>query len=184
MFKSIPFFLIVLSIFAGPLGLLHAQVFMTQEEALRSAFPNGERVMRQTLFLTETQLADIQKLARSKVESKLVVYYRASLKEKFSGCAFFETIIVRTKPVTLMIVVNPDSSLGLVQLLSFYEPQDYLPAPRWLTLFKNKLLTDGLWPKRDIHHITGATLSVQALTLAVRRLLATYMIAVPKESKP
>jgi len=184
MFKSIPVFLIALPVFTGPLRLLHAQVFMTQEEALRSAFPNGERVVRQTLFLTEAQLVDIQKLARSKVESKLVVYYRAALAEKFSGCAFFETVIVRTKPATLMIVVNPDSSLRLVKLLSFYEPQDYLPAPRWLRLFENKFLTAGLWPKRDIHHITGATLSVQALTLAVRRLLATYMIAVPKESRP
>lgn len=181
MLKFVPSYVLVLSIFAYPAHVVHAQVFLTQEQALRSAFSNGENITRQTLFLTEGQLAEIQKLARSKVESKLVVYYRAAHAEKFSGCALFETTVVRNKPATIMVVVNPDSSLRLVQLLAFYEPHDYLPAPRWLALFQNKFLTDGLWPKRDIHHISGATLSVQALTLAVRRLLATYVVAVAGE---
>ncbi len=80
-----------------------------------------------------------------------------------------------------MAVVNPDSTLRIVEVLSFYEPQDYLPTPRWLALFRNRILSEGLWPKRDIHQITGATLTTQALTLAARRMLATYVVAVPKE---
>jgi len=160
-----------------------AQVLMKQEEALRLTFSNGEVVERQTLFLTETQVAEIKKMARSKVESQLVIYYRARSAEKVVGYAFFETTIVRTKPATLMAVINPDSTVRFVELLSFYEPQDYLPAPRWLALFRNRALTDNLWPKRDIHSITGATLSVQAITFAVRRMLATYMVAVSRGMK-
>jgi transcriptional regulator of nitric oxide reductase len=147
------------------------------------AFSNGETVERQTLFLTEAQVAEIQKAARSKVESQLVVYYRARKAEKVAGYAFFETSVVRTKPVTLMAVINPDSTVRFVELLSFHEPQDYLPAPRWLALFRNRVLTDNLWPKRDIHNITGATLSVQTITLAVRRLMAIYRVAVSRELK-
>jgi len=160
-----------------------AQVMMKQEEALRLAFPYGEVIERQTLFLTEAQVAEIQKLARAKVESQLVVFYRARNEGKVAGYAFFETTIVRTKPATLMAVMKPDSALQSVHVLSFYEPQDYLPAPRWFALFQNRFLTDGLWPKRDIHQITGATLSVRAITLAVRRMMATYVVAVPKELK-
>ncbi len=160
-----------------------AQVLMKQEEALHLAFPNGETVERQTLFLTEAQVAEIQKAARSKVESQLVVYYRARRAEKVAGYAFFETTIVRTRPATMMVVITPDSTVRLVELLSFYEPQDYLPAPRWLALFHSRTLTDNLWPKRDIHNITGATLSVQAITLAVRRMLATYIVAVSRGVK-
>jgi hypothetical protein len=167
------------------LGNVAAQtpVLMKQEDALRLAFSQSEVVERQTLFLTAAQVAEIQKAARSKVESQLVVYYRARQAEKVAGYAFFETTIVRTKPATLMAVINPDSTLRAVELLSFYEPQDYLPAPRWLALFRNRSLIDKLWPKRDIHNITGATLSVQAITLAVRRMLATYIVAVSGELK-
>ncbi len=161
-----------------------AQLLMTQEEALRSAFPNGESIARHTVFLNDSQVVAIQKLAHAKVESQLLVYYRASLAGNTAGYAFFETVVVRTKPATIMAVINPDSSLREVKILAFYEPQDYLPAPRWLALFRNKFLTERLWPQRDIHHITGATLSVQALTLAARRLLATFIVAVPRESKP
>ncbi len=160
-----------------------AQLLMTQEEALRSAFPDSASVIRQTLFLTDAQVSTIQNQARAQVESKLVIYYRAVQAGKTTGYAFFETTTIRTKPATIMVVVSPDSSLRLLQILAFYEPHDYLPAPRWLTLFQNKFLNDELWPKRSIHQITGATLSVQALTLAARRLLATFIVAVPKESK-
>jgi hypothetical protein len=160
-----------------------AQLLMTQEEALRAAFPDSGSVTRQTLFLTDAQVGEIQKLARAKVESKLVIYYRATPAGKTTGYAFFETATVRTKPATIMAVVNPDGTLRLLQILAFHEPQDYLPAPRWLALFQNQYLNDELWPKRGIHNITGATLSVQALTLAARRLLATFIVAVPKESK-
>ena len=162
---------------------VQAQVLMKQEDALRLAFSQGEVIERQTLFLTAAQVAEIQKVARSKVESQLVVYYRARNAEKVAGYAFFETTIVRTKPATLMAVINPDSTVRFVELLSFYEPQDYLPAPRWLALFRNRALADNLWPKRDIHNITGATLSVQAITLAVRRMMATYIVAVSRGLK-
>jgi len=159
-----------------------AQGIMTQQEALRRAFPLGESIERRTLFLNDAQVADIQRRARSKVESHLVVYYRASRGDTTLGYAFFETTIVRTKPATLMAVINPDSTLQRVEILSFLEPQDYLPAPRWLTLFRNRSLTDALWPRRDIHQISGATLSVNALTLAVRRMMATFLVAVSPES--
>jgi hypothetical protein len=172
-----------LSLFAGRSQLALSQVFMKQEEALRLAFPQAEKIERQTLFLTDEQVAEIQKLARSKVESKVIIYYRAARADIIIGFAFFETMIVRTKPATIMAIISPDSTLQRVEILAFHEPRDYLPAPRWLTLFRSRILNEALWPKRDIHHISGATLSVQAITLAVRRVLATYIVAVARELK-
>ncbi|MCI0692938.1 FMN-binding protein [candidate division KSB1 bacterium] len=172
-----------ISLCAGRSQLAISQVFMKQEEALRHAFPQAEKIERHTLFLTDEQVAEIQKSAHSKVESKVVIYYRATRGEKILGLAFFETMIVRTKPATIMAVINPDSTLQMVEILAFHEPRDYLPAPRWLTLFRNRTLNEALWPKRDIHHISGATLSVQEITLAVRRLLATHIVAVSRELK-
>jgi hypothetical protein len=174
---------LLISLCSGGSQLALSQVLMQQEEALRRAFPQAEKIGRHTLFLTDEQIAEIQKSARSKVESKIVVYYRATQGEKILGFAFFETMIVRTKPATIMAVIKPDSTLQMVEVLAFHEPRDYLPAPRWLTLFRNRKLNEALWPKRDIHHISGATLSVQAITLAVRRLLATHIVAVSRELK-
>ncbi len=144
------------------------QVFSTQQQALERAFPKPQVVERQTLFLDDKQVESIQKLARAKLESKIVTYYLGKDGDKITSYAFFATDIVRTKAATHMAVVNPDSTVRLVEILAFYEPMDYFSMPRWLDLFRGKLLNDNLWPRRDIHNITGATLTTQAITQGVR----------------
>lgn len=158
---------------------------MNQEQALALAFPTGSTVERKSLFLDEKTTNEVQKAAKSKLESRLVNYYVGKSTTGPGGYAFFSTHVVRTMPETIMIVVNPDGSLRFVEILAFYEPEDYRPPKRWLGLFSNKKLDNDLWVKRGIRNITGATLTTQAITEAVRRALATYEIAIQgKEVAP
>jgi len=159
-----------------------AQVFSTQQQALARIFPKPQSVERRTLFLDDGQVEAIQKLARARLASKIIPYYIGKQENKITGYAFFATDIVRTKEVTYMTVVNPDSTIRAVEILAFYEPMDYLPAPRWLELFRGKWLNDNLWPKRNIHNITGATLTAQSLTQGARKMLAIFQVAVPKSN--
>jgi Na+-translocating ferredoxin:NAD+ oxidoreductase RnfG subunit len=174
-------FLLLFVVKLSVLSSSYAQVFKTKDEALRQAFPEQDSVARKVLFLTTKQVAEIQKLAKAKVESKIVTYYVASKADSVLGYAFFETDIVRTKPATFVVVVNPDGTVKYIEILAFYEPADYLPTNNWLDLFKEKQLNENLWPKRGIHNITGATLTVRALTMGVRKTLAIFEMAVPKE---
>jgi hypothetical protein len=162
----------------------YGQVFKTQREGFELAFPGDTSVERKALFLTDDQIAKIEPLAKAKLESKLVTYYVGSRADSITGFAFFETSVVRTKPETFMVVVRPDGLVKLVEILAFYEPLDYLPTPRWLKLFNDKMLDDQLWPKRGIHNITGATLTVQSITQGVRKILAIYQVAINKEKHP
>jgi hypothetical protein len=84
-------------------------------------------------------------------------------------------------PETFMAVIRPDSTVGAVEVLAFYEPEDYLPPARWLSLLVDSRLTDELRLNRGVRNISGATLSAQAITNGVRRLLATFEVAIPKE---
>ncbi|TDI87145.1 MAG: FMN-binding protein [Caldithrix sp.] len=167
--------LLMLAIQAG-----HAKVFKTQQQALQEAFPNSDSIDRKTLFLTEKQVNQIQRLAKAKLESKIVTFYVGKKADSIMGYAFFESNIVRTKPETFMVVLDKRARLKIVEVLAFYEPLDYLPTSNWFALFAGKILSDKLWPKRDIHNITGATLSVQAITLGVRKMLAIYQVAIAK----
>jgi len=163
---------------------LEAQVYLTQGQALKLAFPGSTiTVERKTLFLTDEQVKEIQRLAKTKVESKIVTYYAGLSAKGVEGYVFFETNIVRTMPETFMIVVNPDSSVRFVEMLAFYEPPDYLPTKRWFELFGEKELNKDLWVKRGIANVSGATLSSNAITAGVRRALATFEVAVVKERK-
>lgn len=155
---------------------------MTKDEALRRFFPQGTQVERKTLFLTPQQVQQIEALARAKVESKVITYYVGTLRDTVVGYAFFETHVVRTMPETFLLLVAPSGAVQTVDILAFYEPEDYLPPKRWLSLFRNRMLDDELWVKRGIQAISGATLSAHSITSGVRRLLATFQIAVPKEN--
>lgn len=156
---------------------------MKQDEALKIAFPEAVSVERKTLFLSPKQIEAIEKLAKSKMEYRVITYYVGRNKKEFMGYAFFESHVVRTMPETFMVVLAAEGTVRSVEMLAFYEPEDYLPPKKWLGLFDNKKLDQELWIKRGIKNITGATLTTQAITDGIRRILATFDIAIKEEKK-
>ncbi|MBI4055205.1 MAG: FMN-binding protein [Elusimicrobia bacterium] len=152
-----------------------AKVFLTQKEALRLAFPEG-KIERKTVFLRKEEVEAIEELAQAKMESRLIHYYVGRDTTGAAGYAFFETHTVRTMPETFMAVLSPDGNLRSVEILAFYEPPDYLPRSRWLALFEGRRLDDSLWVKRGIRNVAGATLTTQAITQGLRRILATFQV--------
>ncbi|MEX2115958.1 MAG: FMN-binding protein [Bacteroidota bacterium] len=157
-----------------------SQVYLTKDAALALYFPEAT-IERRTVFLTDSQVQVIQNSAKAKVSSRVVTYYVGMNAGRVTGYAFFETHIVRTMPATFMIVVNPDSTVRAVELLAFYEPEDYRPPKRWLELFGGKSMQSDLWLKRGVQNIVGATLSAQSISDGVRRTLALYETAVAGE---
>jgi len=153
-----------------------AQVYLTKDEALSLYL--GKEHHRKTIFLTDQQVREIQKTSKAKVESKIVTYYRGD-----KGYALFETRTVRTMPATFIVVVSTDGTIQAVEMLAFYEPEDYLPPKRWLSTFSKKSLSDDLWLKRGIYNVSGATMSAHAITESVRKFLAIYDIAIRKEEQ-
>jgi Na+-translocating ferredoxin:NAD+ oxidoreductase RnfG subunit len=163
--------------------MMVAQAKLTKDEALALHFP-GMSVERSTIFLTEDQQAAIQRAARARVESKVVTTYVARHLGRVAGTAFFETMTVRTMPATIMVVVDPDTSIRVVELLAFTEPPDYQPSARWMSQFAGRTPADDLYLKRGVHAIAGATITAQTITDGVRRLLATYTIVVAPRITP
>ena len=154
-----------------------AGVILTESAALERAFP-GQSPERRTLYLTEQQAAAVQKAARSKLPSPVVTVWEARKDGAVTGRAYLDTHLVRTMPETVMATVEPDGRLRMALVLQFNEPSDYLPRDRWLTLMAGKAMDDDFWPGRGVHLVTGSTLTVQALTEAVRRCLAIDAVVV------
>lgn len=152
-----------------------AKVFLTSEEALKLAFP-GCKVTRKTLFLTASQLQDASARAGAKVTSALVNPYVASCSGRPTEIAYFDSHRVRTLPQTLMIVIDEANRVRRIEVLSFAEPEDYLPKPAWYAQFTDKVLAPALELKRDIRGVAGATLTARATMATVRRVLATHLV--------
>lgn len=163
------------------LGLLadgaSAQTFLTQEEALRLAFPPPAAVERETAFLDAEGLALARRLAGdAELESGIVTYYVGRNGEQVLGYAYFDVHRVRTLPEVLMVVVTPAGAVDRVEVLKFSEPREYLAPERWLAQFEGRPLGPKLSTKGGIVNITGGTLTSRAVTRAVRRVLALHAV--------
>ena len=153
----------------------HAAVYLKQGEALALAFP-GATTERRTAYLSDEQTRAVQNRAQARLSTRVVTYYSAFTGDTLAGVAFFDTRTVRTMPASFMVVVAPDTTVRRVEVLTFYEPEDYRPPARWLGLFGGKHLDGSLWPRRSIHNLGGATLTARAITESVRLALALFAV--------
>ena len=132
-----------------------------------------------SLFPDEQQIAQIQQLAKVKLESGLFTFYVGKNQDKILGYAAIETSTVRTKPETLMIVLTPEGELNKVYTLAFHEPPEYMPPERWFEQLHKRPLTDMDFNK-GVDGIAGATLSTHAGLDSVRKVMAIYQVLVKK----
>lgn len=168
--------LLAVAAFVVACAAAHAKVFLSMEEALKLAFPLAT-VERKSVFLTAAQQREAQRLSGDEAPpSALVVYYVATKDGHEVGTAYFDTHVVRTMPETIMVVVNAAGKASRVEVLSFQEPEEYLPRPRWYEQFQGKTLNDELSMKRGIRPVAGATLTARATIDATRRVLALHQV--------
>lgn len=151
---------------------------ISMEKALELSMGSCSK-KRETIYLTKEQSAKIKEIAGTEQISQVVVRY-------FSQCppaqaaqnryAYLDQHIVRTKPQTLLVVLDAQGSIDRVEVISFLEPAEYLAKPAWYGQFKGKKLSPSLSLKKEIAPITGATLTARGTLEASRRMLALHQI--------
>jgi len=168
--------LAALLVFSG-FGYVSAKAFLTQPQALSLAFPAGG-IQRKTVFLTPEQIGKIEALARAKLDTRVISYYVSRGPAGVQGVAFFDRRVVRTLPIVYMAVLRPSGAIERVEVMDFEEPDQYLPPSKWLALFRGKPLSDDLAVGKSVPHITGASLTSQAMNDGLRLIMATFQVAV------
>lgn len=165
-------------------GEVPAKLILSQRDALRLAFPAGVAVEKRTAYLTEQQRAAAEAAAQARVESRLWTYYVGVRDGRPLGYAYFDTVVVRTMPAAVMVLVGPEGAIDRLEVLSFEEPEDYLPRPRWLDLFRGRRLEEGLRVGGVLKNVAGATLTSHSLAEAARRAAALHRVLHPAPVHP
>lgn len=153
-----------------------ARVYMTQQQALASAFPPGTKVTRQAHFLTPEQFAAARRASGVEFKDRMIVRYVGTNGAGVAGYAYFDTHRVRTLPETVMVVVDAQGKVDKIEILSFDEPPEYQPKERWFEQFRGRRLDDDLSLRRKIRPISGASLSGRAIVNASRKVLALHHV--------
>jgi Na+-translocating ferredoxin:NAD+ oxidoreductase RnfG subunit len=89
------------------------------------------------------------------------------------GFAQVSNVIGKERPITFLVAVDSTGRLRDVDILVYREPYGGEVAyGAWRRQFRGKAAGDSLRVGREIRSISGATISVHAVTLGIRRLLA------------
>jgi hypothetical protein len=159
-----------------------AKVFLTADEAVRLAFP-GATVERDVAYLTDAERVRVREAAGVGVESAMVTRFSAHKAGEAAGTAYLDTHRVRTLPETLLVVLDAKGAIRRVEVLSFSEPEEYLPRAAWFRQFEGRDLDAELSLRAKIRPVAGATLTARAVTDAARRVLAVHRV-LSERSKP
>jgi hypothetical protein len=150
------------------------------EQVVRALFPGADRIEPRDVLLTDEMVSRIEKLARARVQDRLVTFYVVSAGGAVKGYAVIHSHIVRTKRETFSIAFEPDGRIRRIAILAFLEPDEYKPPERWLAYFEGKGASDRLTTGQDIPLITGATLSARGIAEESRWLLQALREAIPE----
>jgi len=168
--------LLVMSCTLLPVAPASAGTRMNKTEALQLAFVEGAQVETLSLFLTDRELDRVEALCGQRPDSALYSFYAGRVHGAVSGYAAIEAVTVRTHPATVLVVLEPQGRVRFIEVLAFFEPEEYLPSRRWLDQFNQQPLSTQLRVGGAIQGISGATLSAQALTRQARKVAALLQV--------
>jgi len=176
------FGLLAAAVVAAP---ARARVEMTQDEALRLAFPPPHAIERRTLYIDDAQAKQAGDAAGVPIEARALPYYVGRSEGVITGYAYFDTHLVRTLPETIMIRVTPAGAIRAIDIVAFDEPYEYRATTRWLDQFRGRDAAEAPGLPGAIRSLSGATLSARAVTDAARRVLALHRLFVqPRDARP
>ena len=98
---------------------------------------------------------------------------RVSRADSLLGFAEVGAVLGKDQPITFLVAIDPANRLKDVDIIVYREPNGgevaYEP---WRSQFRGKTTTDSLRIGKEIRSISGATISVHAVTAGVKRMLA------------
>lgn len=163
---------------------LWGQVRLTQDEALKLAFPDATRFERTTAYLDDAQSARVEEMTGEPPRRAIVTHYLALHGQRTIGVAYFDVHRVRTLNEVLLIAVDRGGRVVRVEIVAFAEPPEYVAPDGWLELFGGLDRQADLSMKGDVPNLTGATLTARAVKAAVDRTLAIHEVIDPVGDRP
>ena len=150
------------------------QVYLTKKEALEIAFPGADAIDKERKWLTGEQKTAIAKISLLEIREIRFTFYVGKKNGKTTGYMLIDHIIGKSFPITFMTVLNVDGTVRDVEILVYREPRGWeVRFPSFMSQFFGMNAQSDF---RDINSITGATLSVRAITKGVKKAVAAYKV--------
>jgi len=154
-------------------GAIRAQV--TPAESLRKMFGDSVAVAAKTLILTPAERKEISDAAKSDWRSDTIACFSCRAHDTLVGWGFLDNVRGKMNLITYLVGITPAGTVEDLDVLAYRESYGGEISYRsFRNQFRGKGPGDKIYPGRGIRNISGATISVHAVTDGVRRIVATY----------
>ncbi|MEW6246269.1 MAG: FMN-binding protein [Nitrospirota bacterium] len=152
--------------------MMHAEVYLTEEEALKLMFPKSERIRKEIITLSPEKKSLVQERIGWKFPEESFEVYIGETGSTVDGYAMIQNTIGKHKPMTYMVGVDSKGQCTDVELLVFREARgSEVRTKRFNVQYEGKTVFDPIRINKDIINISGATMSVRSMSAGVKRVL-------------
>jgi Na+-translocating ferredoxin:NAD+ oxidoreductase RnfG subunit len=156
----------------------YAVQYLTVEEAQRALFPEAAAFGRAEITLSVEQKRAVEKAAGVRVRNRELAAWRASADGGPLGWFLVDEVLGKHELITYAVALDTNGAVQGIEILDYRETHgDEVRDARWRAQFAGKRAGSPLELDEDIANIAGATLSCKHVTEGVRRLLATWEVA-------
>jgi len=149
-----------------------AEVFLTEEEAVKLMFPNSERIKKELLRVSADKKMIIEERIGWKFPEDTFEVYIGETGKQVDGYAIVQNTIGKHKPMTYMVGVDNTGHVLNVELLVFREARgSEVRTKRFNVQYEGKTVLDPVRINKDIINISGATMSVRSMSAGIKRVL-------------
>ena len=151
----------------------YGAIYFTVEQAQQAIFP-GQKFVQSFITLTNEQAREIERRSDANVRHKEVQVWRVAS----GGYFIVDEVIGKHEFITYAVGLNGDGTVKQIEIMSYRESYGFeVRNADWRAQFVGKNAAAPLKLNKDIKNISGATLSCRHIADGVKRILATYEIA-------
>jgi len=156
----------------------YAVTYFTPDQVQASLFP-GVTLTALPRTLSEGEVAAVEKASGLRVRKKELRVWRAP----DGGLLLIDEVLGKHEFITYAVALTPAGAVRQIEIMDYRESYGYqIRDDKWRAQFAGKTASSPLKLDEDIKNVSGATLSCRHLTDGVKRLLATYDVALKKSS--
>jgi FMN-binding domain len=149
-----------------------AEVFLSEDEAVKLMFPKSERIKKDLLKVPADKKMAIEERIGWKFPEDSFEVYIGETGTQVDGYALVQNTIGKHKPMTYMVGVDAHGRVSNVELLVFREARgSEVRTKRFNVQYEGKTVLDPVRINKDIINISGATMSVRSMSAGIKRVL-------------
>jgi len=145
------------------------------EQKLREIYPDSTKIEFTKISLDRSVAKPIEKLCRQKFFRNELYTWKILTNDSTIVYALLDNVIGKTQPISFLVILDGQGDVQSVQVIKYRESHGgEVTNQNWLNQFINLNAKSGYLPGKDIDGISGATLSVNALSKGIRKIVLLF----------